>query len=76
MQCPDDINKPYLQKFHSKVNTGDLTIGDLEIAGPSRASADYDGVILVLQFTHFNVDTNVGVGYEGLGSVICLVGWK
>lgn len=43
-----------------------VTIGDLEITGPSGASSNNHGIVLASDILGADVDSNVSAGDEGL----------
>jgi hypothetical protein len=57
----------YLKELHRKMNSVDLAVGDLEIAGPSSSSTHDNRVVLSAELLSVDVNTDMGVGNEGLG---------
>jgi hypothetical protein len=58
-----------LKELHGKVDPVDVPIGDLQVAGPGRASADHDRVVFAPKLRNFEVDADVRVRDKSLEPV-------
>jgi hypothetical protein len=56
----------HLEKFHGKMNSGGITIGDFKITRPCCARRNDHGIVVLTDFLSVDVDSNMSIRDECL----------